>query len=150
MLEGGGGNIAKLRHCLGSTSHLSANHSWASASRSMPPLSAFQHPVSQSGKGAFLYRNEIPYSSTELVLAPAFLFIPVPYWLDAGQSDIPAFKKRYTLHVHTASIADGERDTHVVNIQTDGSEQFKSDTPCTFIDSCWWCYSCYMILNWKM
>ncbi len=41
------------------------------------PASAFRHPVSQSGSGAFLYRNEIPYSSAEnLVPASAFLFIP--------------------------------------------------------------------------
>ncbi len=68
-------------------------HSWASA---------FRHSVSQS---IFRYWTGIPYSATELVPASAFLFIPVPYWLDAGQSDIPAFKKGYILHVHTASVS---------------------------------------------
>ncbi len=32
-------------------------HSWALASRPMPPASTFQHPVSQPGTGAFLYRT---------------------------------------------------------------------------------------------
>jgi hypothetical protein len=30
------------------------------------------------------------------------LIISLPDWLEAGQSDIPAFKKGYTLYVHTA------------------------------------------------
>jgi len=60
----------------------SLRHSWASA---------FRHPVSQSGTGAFRYRTGSPYSGTGLVPASALLFIPVPDWLDAGQSDIPAF-----------------------------------------------------------
>ncbi len=88
----------------------------ASASRSMPPVSAFQHLVSQSGTGAFRYRTGSSYSGIGMVPASAFLFIPVPDWLDAGQSDIPAFKKRgalctstfwwlwkgYAVHVQTA------------------------------------------------
>ncbi len=53
-------------------------HGWASASRSMPPGSAFRHPVSQSGTGAFRYQTGSPYSATGLVPASAFLFIPVP------------------------------------------------------------------------
>ncbi len=52
-----------------------------------------RHPVSQSGTGAFQYRTGSPYSGTGLVPASAFLFIPVPNWLDAGQSDIQTFKK---------------------------------------------------------
>jgi hypothetical protein len=35
---------------------ITINHSLASASRMIPPASAFRHPVSQSGTGAFQYR----------------------------------------------------------------------------------------------
>jgi hypothetical protein len=35
------------------------SHIWASASRPMPPESAFRHLVSQSGTGAFLKRNKM-------------------------------------------------------------------------------------------
>ncbi len=94
------------------------DHSWASELRSMPLASAFRQPVSQSETGAFRYQTGIPYTGTELVPASAFLFIPVPNWLDAGQSDITAFKKGYTLHVHTASVGDSERDTHAVQWYT--------------------------------
>jgi hypothetical protein len=68
-------NSKKLR-C--SSLHLYNQHSWTSASRSMPPASAFRHPVFQSGTGAFRYRTGSPYSGTELVPASEFLFIPVP------------------------------------------------------------------------
>ncbi len=41
-----------------------------------------------------LYLSPVPeHSGTGLVQASAFLCIPVPDWVDAGQSDIPAFKK---------------------------------------------------------
>jgi hypothetical protein len=86
----------------------------------MPLASAFRHLVSQSGTGAFRYRTGSPYSSTGLVPASAFRFIPVPDCLDARQSDIP---------VRTVSIGGGERDTHAVHVQTAGSEKFKSDLP---------------------
>jgi hypothetical protein len=36
-------------------------------------------------------------------------------------------KKGYSLHVLTASVGVGERDTHAVHVQTAGSEKFKSD-----------------------
>ncbi len=52
-----------------------------------------------------------PYFDTRLVPASEFMFIPVPDWLDAGQSDIPAFKKKllvvvvigyhYPVHIQT-------------------------------------------------
>ncbi len=87
-------------------------HSWASASRSMPPASAFWLPVSQSGTRAFRYRTGSPYSGDGLVPASGFLFIPVPDWLDAGQSDISAFKK-------SVVVVGGERDP--VHVQTAGS-----------------------------
>jgi hypothetical protein len=57
----------------------------------MPPASTFR-PVSQSGTAAFRYWAGSPYSGTRLVQVSAFLFILVPDWLDAGQTD-PAFKK---------------------------------------------------------
>jgi hypothetical protein len=88
-------------------------HSWASASRPMPPPSALWHPVSQSGTGAFQYRTGSSYPGTGLVPASAFLFIRVPDWLDTGQSDIDKKNKHhistlqtegsgkwYTLYVH--------------------------------------------------
>ncbi len=69
------------------------SHSWVSASRSMPPASAFRHPVSQSGTRAFRYRTGSPSSGIGLVPVSAFSFILVPDWPDAGKSDISAFKK---------------------------------------------------------
>jgi hypothetical protein len=97
---------------------MAERHSWASASGSMPPASAFRHPISES-----------PYSGTGPVPASAFLIIPVPDWLVAGQSDIPTFKKKgSTMHVNIA-VGSGERDTHAVHVQTAGSEKFKSDVP---------------------
>ncbi len=111
------------------------HHSWASASRSMPPASAFRHPVSQSGTGAFRYWTGFPFSGTGLILASEFLFILEPDWLDAGQSDISAFK--------SAVGGGGERDTQC----TSKLQVVESDSPCTFKDSYWWCYSCYMILK---
>jgi hypothetical protein len=76
-------------------------HSWASESRPMPPASAFRHPVSQYGTGAFRYRTGSSYPDTGQVPASAFLFIPVPDWLDAGQSDIPALIKKSTPRTST-------------------------------------------------
>ncbi len=67
-------------------------HSWAST---------FRHIVSQSGSGAFRYRTWSSYSGTGLVLASVFLFIPVPDWLDAGQSVIPALIKKSTPYTST-------------------------------------------------
>ncbi len=78
-------------------------HSWASASRPMPPASAFRHPIFQYGTGAFRYWTESSYSGTGLFSTSTFLSIPVPEWSDAGQSGIPALIKTYTLHVHTAA-----------------------------------------------
>ncbi len=72
----------------------SGHPSWASASRR--PVLAFRNPASQSGTGAFQYRTvQHPYSDTRLVPASAFLFIPTPNTLHAGQSDIPAFKHNF-------------------------------------------------------
>ena len=36
-------------------------HSWASASRPMPPASVFRHPTFQSGTGAFRYPDWVRY-----------------------------------------------------------------------------------------
>ncbi len=67
------------------------HHSWASASsgcrRHRHSGILYLSPVPEhSGTGLG------PYFSTGLVPASAFLFIPVPDWRDAGQSDVPAFK----------------------------------------------------------
>jgi hypothetical protein len=48
-----------------------SDHSWASASRSMPPASAFRHPISQPDTRAFRYQTGSPYSGTWLALASA-------------------------------------------------------------------------------
>jgi hypothetical protein len=40
-------------------------------------VSAFWHPVCQSGAGAFQYQTGFPYSGTGLVSASQFLFTPV-------------------------------------------------------------------------
>ncbi len=57
-----------------------------------------------------LYLSPVPeHSGTGLVPASEFMFIPVPDWLDAEQSDIPAFRKKllvvvigYPVHIQTA------------------------------------------------
>jgi hypothetical protein len=49
-------------------------HSWASASRPMPPTSAFRHHVSQSGTGAFRYRTGFLYPGAVHVLARSYLW----------------------------------------------------------------------------
>ncbi len=64
--------------------------------------------------------------------ASELLFIPVPNWLHAGQSDIPAFKKDVG--------GGGERETQC----TSKLLVVESNTPCTSTNSCWWCYSCNM------
>jgi hypothetical protein len=61
--------------------------------RTVPTASTFQHPVSQSGTGAFRCRTGLSYPGTGLVPASAF---SVPDGLDAGQSDILALIKKYT------------------------------------------------------
>ncbi len=73
-----------------------------------------RHPVFQSSFVAIRYRTGSPYSSTGLVPASEYLFIPVPDWLDAEQSDILAFKK--------AVFGVGERDP--MHVQTAGSEKW--------------------------
>ncbi len=89
---------------------------------------------------AFRYWNEYPYSGTGLVLASAFLFIPVTDWPDAWQYNIPSFEMGYIhpvcpwykqwtgIHpqVHTAG---GEMGTPFTSILL----AVKRDTPCTFI-----------------
>ncbi len=86
---------------------VSKMHSWASASRPMPPPLAFRHPVSEL----------MPeHSGTELSPlipvwtdpASAFLFIPVPDWLNAGQSDIPALTKKSTPRTSTLQTGSGK------------------------------------------
>jgi hypothetical protein len=68
--------------------------------RTVQTASAFEHPVSQSGTGAFRCRTGFSYPGTGLVPASAF---SVPEILDAGLSDIPALIKKYTPHIHTAN-----------------------------------------------
>jgi hypothetical protein len=107
------------------SSQLKFFHSWASA---------FRHPVSQSGIGAFWYRTGSPYTGTGLVPASVFLFITAPGL--TGCRTFRHLKKGYTLHNHTASVGGGERYTHAVHVRTAGSEKFKDDLPSTSIDSC--------------
>ncbi len=83
---------------------------------------------------AVRYRTGSSYSGIGMVQASAFLFIPVPDWLDAGQSDIPAFKKRGTLCTSTFWWL---WKRYAVHVQTAGSRK-------------WWCYSCYVILKNQM
>jgi hypothetical protein len=80
----------------------------------MPPASAFRHPISQSGTGAFRYRTGSPYSGTGLVPASLFLIIPVPDWLNAGQFNIPAFNKG--VHVHTAGGRKRREDSNLAGM----------------------------------
>ncbi len=55
---------------------VSQDHSLALAWRSILPALALQHLVSQPGTGAFRYQTCVPFSSTGLVPASAFLFFP--------------------------------------------------------------------------
>jgi hypothetical protein len=74
------------------------NYYTASASKPMPPASAFPHPPSQSGTGAFRYRTESFYSSTKLVPASALIFFPVP---DGPDASFPAFRLSGILKICT-------------------------------------------------
>jgi hypothetical protein len=47
-------------------------HSWASASRPLPPASVFRHPLSQSGTVAFRYRTGVPLFRYRTFRRPAF------------------------------------------------------------------------------
>jgi hypothetical protein len=83
--------------------------SWSSASRSMPPASAFRNPVSQSGTGL-----------GALILATGLLrhrhFCSFWYRID-WMPDSPTFqhlKKGYTLHVHTT----GGRRGYTLHVHT--------------------------------
>jgi hypothetical protein len=110
------------------------DHSWASASRSMPTVSAFRHPVSQSGTGVFRYRIGSSYSGTGL--GP---LIPVPEWFRHQHfysfrcrtdwiPDSPTFrhlKKGCTKHVHTAGFGGYETDTQ----STSKLQVVESDIP---------------------
>jgi hypothetical protein len=118
--------LSLLRVCI--SLGMANEHSWASASRKMPPASAFWTTVTQSGTEALRYRTGSPYSGTGLVpITSEFFFIPVPDWLDTGQSDIPAFKK---------AVSGGERKSQC----TSKLQVVESETSCTSIDSCWWYY----------
>ncbi len=54
-------------------------HSWASASRPMPPASVFRHKSSLSGTEGFRYRTGSPYSATGMI--PASYFFQSGAWL---------------------------------------------------------------------
>jgi hypothetical protein len=93
-------------------------HSWASA---------FRHPMSQFGTGAFRHRTRSPYSGTGLVTASAFLFIPFRY-RNEQMLDCPAFphlkktlskvkRDTYILHVNTSSDGLG----YILHVHTDNS-----------------------------
>jgi hypothetical protein len=88
-----------------------------------------EHSVTRTGS---------PYSVTRLVLASEFLFIPVPDWLDNGQSDIPAIK--------TAVVGGGGRDTQC----TSKLQVVESETPYTSIYKCWWWWFVLAIWYWKI
>ncbi len=96
----------------------------------------------------------VPYSGTELVPASVFLFISVPDWPDAGQSGILVFKKRQTPCTSTLQAKDWDTPCTLTLLVVKGYIPCTSillaveeDTPWTFIDGCWWCYSCYMMLK---
>jgi hypothetical protein len=98
-------------------------HSWASASKLMPPASVFLHPTSHSGTGASWFWTGSPFSGTGLVPAPALVLIPVPDRPDAGQSGI--YK----------NCRKDERCTPCTSILF----EVDRNTPYTSIDACWWC-----------
>ncbi len=84
--------------------------------------------LDQSGTGAFLYRTGSPYSGTGLV--PASAFCSFRYQTD-WMPDSPTFrhlKKRYSLHVHTASGRKGHT-LHVHTASIGGGE--KEPMQCT-------------------
>jgi hypothetical protein len=75
-------------------------HSWALASRSMSPASAFRNPASQSTYWSPGTELGHFISVANRFWHRHFCFIPVPEWPDARQSGISEGGKGYTLHVH--------------------------------------------------
>ncbi len=98
---------------------ISNHHSWPSASSLMPLSLAFRFPTGS------------PYYGTGLVPASAYFSILVPDWPDA---DSPAFSKTVwrKKEVHPAPLHCWRwRGIH---------------PSCTFIQGCWWYYTCFMML----
>jgi hypothetical protein len=59
------------------------------------------------GRGCFLLSNYAIHSCTRLIPASAFLFLPAPDWLDAGQCNFPALVKCSTLCTYTLQKSHG-------------------------------------------
>ncbi len=106
----------------------------ASASRPVPPASAFRHPASQSGTETFRYRT-VPgignsvHSGTSVSFSPAFRHLktlcedmkkdtPCTSIQLVAKRDTPCTeysKDGYTLHVHTADGVGWKRIHHHVH-----------------------------------
>ncbi len=106
----------------------------------MPSVSAFQHPVSQFVPGSFGYWTGSPYSGTRLVRHRNFC----SFW----------YRTDWMLDtVDSLSFRQWKKLLVVVAIGIPSAcllfklQVVESKTLCTSIDSCWWCYSCYMILK---
>jgi hypothetical protein len=84
--------------------------SWASASCPMPPASAFRHPASQSGTGAFRYRSWPPYQDCSRHRHfKIFLYRTdrMPYRASQHLKTLNEGEEGYTLHVFTDGFEDG-------------------------------------------
>ncbi len=78
---------------------LCRNLSWASVSRKLMPPSEFWHPLFEYSTRPKQCRPASASSSTRLVPASLFFFIPVPDWSNAGQSGI--YTHAHDTHTHT-------------------------------------------------
>ncbi len=94
-------------------------HSWASASRPMPPASTFRHPASQCDSGVFRYQTGPHYSGTGLV--PEYIFYFGTGLIRCWTVPVRRLKncrkeKRYiSRHVHVCT-SDGGKGTSCMSL----------------------------------
>jgi hypothetical protein len=86
------GSVRRFCLCMANVlPYYTPKQSWALASRKLTPASVFRHPWFQSGTGIKKMPDCISLARYRTGSGTISFFIPVPDWLDAGQSGIPAF-----------------------------------------------------------
>ncbi len=112
-------------------------HSWAAASRPMPPASAFRHHASQSGNSIPIpdcslhwHLYSLRHRIDRMPYRPAFWHLKELYEGEEGYTQhlcTAGGRERYTLHVQTSDSKDG----YTLHVHTD--DGIDGYTPCTCI-----------------